>query len=280
MSQGTIARPEQGQAEVAFLRLLPEFEALSIDELQTVNVDAAASSQLVLGSLERLNSLRAELQRLPHFSVEQFDKLEPLAWSLAHAQTLYMSASRSGCPAGLVAEGERLRSRLVSELRVLANRGLLDGSRLRNITLRRGYLQLSNDLGILSRVLTDCWPEIEGRCAVPRDDVQRAAYLREHFVRALSRREQRPENMALAAELRQRVFTLLYRAYDATRRGVVYVRWEQRDWDAYAPSLFVGHGGSRRVKPTEPSEAPLATSPEPSPALPAAESFAPSDNQI
>ena len=59
----------------------------------------------------------------------------------------------------------------------------------------------------------------------------------------------------VANEQRQRNFSLLAHAYDQVRRGLQYLRWNEADWDAIAPSLHRGRGGSRRQAQPQPASA-------------------------
>ena len=77
-----------------------------------------------------------------------------------------------------------------------------------------------------------------------------------------------------AAERRLRAFALFMRAYDACRRAIAYLRWDEDDADTIAPSLFKGRGGRRPSEPgadgaPEPARAPVRAEDEGAPAQPA-----------
>ena len=74
--------------------------------------------------------------------------------------------------------------------------------------------------------------------------------------------------VAAAAQARQRTYTLLAKAYNQVRRAVCFLRRDEGDADAVAPSLYAGRGGRKKVQ----SE--LAADAAPSAAFPAASAAA------
>jgi len=249
MTEGnTMAGGAQVLAEEAFVRLTPEMAAVPEGKLLPLNVDVEAVTAIVLGALPRISALRGQLlETYAVFDVERFDRLELYPWCLQHAQTLYLSASRKAeCSAEVVDAGIQLRRRLRKEARMLAERGWIDGTRLAKLSRGKGYLDLSTDLGILLKVLQDAWPQLEGRCPVPAEDLATAADLTSVFVRAASRLQKTPEEVASAQEWRRRAFTILHRAYNRIRLAVLYLRVDHGDGERIAPPLFPERNRRRR----------------------------------
>jgi len=254
-------------AEQAFDQLMPEMAALNEEKLLPINVDIESVTALMLSSLPGILKLREELlDTFKRFDIERFDRLELYPWCLQHAQTLYLSASRRAeCSDEVIEAGSKLRRRLKTEVRVLAERGLIDGTRIQKLSGTKGYQNLSTDLGILVTVLQDAWPRIEGKCAVPAHELAMAAELTSVFVRAASRLEKPPEDVVSAKNWRKRAFTNLHRVYNRVRLAVLYTRLDHGDGETIAPSLFTHRArrsrGSETVKPTDRAEL-LTTSQE------------------
>jgi hypothetical protein len=51
-----------------------------------------------------------------------------------------------------------------------------------------------------------------------------------------------PVQVSVATSERQRAFTLLVKTYDGVRRALTYLRWEMKDVEKFAPSLWTGRG--------------------------------------
>jgi len=245
-------------AEQAFKQLMPEMAALKGNKLLPVNVDIESVTALVLSSLPAIRNLREELlATFRKFDIERFDRLELYPWCLQHAQTAYLSASRKvECSEEVIDAGTKLRRRLSNEARVLAERGLIDRTRIQHLSRTKGYHNLSTDLAILATVLQDAWPKIEGKCAVPTQDLATAAELSGVFVRAASRLEKPPEDVVVANDWRKRAFTNLHRVYNRVRLAVLYTRDEDGDGDKIAPSLFTTRGRRSRANPSNSGESP------------------------
>ena len=256
---------QQGLAPAAYSRLEPELEALREDELVDVNVDDANAVTIVLRCLPRILALRSRFEEtFKLFDLGRLELLESHVWCLRHAQTRYLSASRSvGCPKRVLAEGEELRARLREQAQLLAKHGLVDATRLVHVRQQKGYRNLATELEILVNVLRDAWSLISGKCNITVAELGRAAQLADEFLLAASRTEKRSESVANAMAVRQRAYTLFWRNYDVIRAAVHYVRWTNGDANEIAPSVFALR---KRRKPalaltTSTSDAP-ATPPE------------------
>jgi len=245
--------PQPGLGEQAFARLKPELEALPKKALKRVNLDVETVTSIVVSSASRLAPVRPQLEEtFKKFNFDRFDRLEDYGWCLQYTHTLCLTTGRpSVCSEELLEEGAQLRRLLTMDAEVLAARGLIPGSRLRNLSHTQGYLNLSADLQILAIVLESEWPRIEGKCSAPLADVRRANALAHEFLRVASRMKKTPEEIATAKEWRRRAFTLCCEAYNDVRLGVLYVRAKTRDAEAFAPTLFKGQSRRRRKKSAE-----------------------------
>jgi len=251
MTQGrTEASLQRGHGEGAYKELLPELDALDEGELLELNADVQAVVATVLGSLPRVLSLRPVLEDVFRaFDFEQFTRLRKLAWCLRHTHTLYLGMSRvKECSPEVLSEGSALRRSLLEDARTLVRRGIVDEARLGNLVRRKGYRNLATDLDILVNVFRDNWERIEGKYAIPANEIRRAAELGELLVYAGSRRVKQPQAVARAADRRSRAFTLFIREYDDVRATVLYLRRKKGDGEEITPPLYIGRPRGSKAK--------------------------------
>ena len=260
--------------DVAFNELLPELEALPADKLLMIQVDVKAAVTTVLGALPEIRALVAKLTKVPpELDPAGLDKLEKCAYALNWVQGDYASASApTNELVALVTEGIALRDTLVADVQALARRGFIDAGRLTQIQTGTGHRQLAGDLTILSNILSDSWDKIQGKCAIDAKDSGQALRLAQRIMQAVGVREQAPAVPTSATDIRLRVFTLFANRYDEVRKGVAYVRWEKKDADDIAPSLYAGRARRRVTSDAPEQPAPPVTTP---PAAPAGNGTAP-----
>lgn len=256
-----------------FQEVLPEAKALRPDEIVAYNVDADSAAGIAIGNYPEIEALLPDILAFsPTFDVNHVKKLPVRAKALTYINDVCVLARTpdDGLPA-LAEEGEQLRSRLRSDLGTLAKRGFVNPQDVEKITGLRGYKLLAADLRIITMLIRDNWAVIEGKCAIDRAEVDRAAQLASIITRLQVLREESPAVVAQSADLRARVFTLLDRSYDEVRRMVRAVRWHEGDYDEIAPSLRSNRkSGSSKRKDNESAEpsapAPAAPAPTTAPA--------------
>ena len=251
----------------AYEKRLAEIRAVPDSELVAVNIDVEVAVTTVLGTLPEVMALRDQMAKLPNFDMKDVDALEEYAEATGEANSRYVTATTP--PAELLkmdAQARALRETLHSDAIALANRGLIDKARLAPFTGNVGYRNVAFELLDWANLLRDCWETIQGKTALTAPEIQSAKLLAEKLIRAVGLKEQGPAIVAETAQIRQRAFTLMVKAYDQTRRGVAFLRWEEGDLDTIAPSLYAGRGG--RGKRPEP---PAPPAPEPTPPAPAPE---------
>jgi len=86
-----------------------------------------------------------------------------------------------------------------------------------------------------------------------------AETLSRSITQELDEREQALVIAAAAARTRQQAFTLAAGAYDAARRGVVYLRWLHGAEDEFAPSLYTGRDRRRTQDDADAGTTPVVT---------------------
>jgi len=262
--------------EEPFNELLPKFQALTEAEVEVVNLDIAAAVTTVLGVQPRVVALEDQMAKeLPAFDREVCSKLSVYALGLSHAHTLYMMASApQDSLQPLADEGAALHDTLLKDANALVQRKLIDGKQLRDLKGVVGYKNIAFDLQILAQTFRNAGESIAGKCATQPAEVLRAEQIAAMLLQAIGIKEQGAATVAAWVDMRNRAFTLFVNAYDQVRRAVGYLRWNQEDADAVAPSLYAGRGNGRNKPdaPVPPAPEPPAPAPSPVPPTQASES--------
>lgn len=253
----------QGQSAftAAFERRLGEIKAVREEDLLTVNLDVHGAVATVLGALPEILALRNEISKLPQVDVSVVDSLEDYAMAAGEANSRYATAiAPQEDILALNEEALKLRETLRSDATALAHRGLIDPARLTAFKGLIGYKNVAFELIDWANLIQDCWARIQGKTALTPEELAHAKSVGERLVRAAGLREQGPAVVVEAARIRQQAFTLLVKAYDEVRRGVVFLRWKERDADRIALSLYAGKVRAKRedneTPPQEPPQAP------------------------
>jgi hypothetical protein len=256
-----MARPDETSAntlgklptEAAYEAIFAEISALPDEEIAPLNIDVVAAVTTVLGVLPGLRALRPEIQEeLPRFDLRRFDKLEQYALALNHANALHRGALvPSGSIAQLGNELAGIRDRVLADAVSLANHGLIDGERLKEVRTAVGYRPVATDVFTLVALFKEHWASVENKTPVTLAQLHDAGNRAVELLAAVGLKDQAPVTASEAAQTRQKAFTLFVRAYDDARRAVAYLRPDD-DGDEIAPSLYAGRGGRRRsdVAPT------------------------------
>lgn len=260
-SNAVLAVSDEQVARQTYASVEPEMKALPPEEVKQINLDIPAMLATVFGVLPKVQPYREAIAGLAGgISVEQFDKLEPYAVAMSQANSYHTMATQT--PDDLEsahAEGVTLRNTLYTDATVQVRRGIFSETILTNLKGINGYKNLASDLQDLSSVYFKNWSKLAGNTSVKQEEIDRASQLATHIFRVVGMREQAPARAAETADLRARAFTLLTDTYDAIRRGIIYLRWNEGDADEIAPSLFAGRSNGRK----KPTATPNATTAKP-----------------
>jgi hypothetical protein len=233
----------------AYERALPDMAAVPESELLTINLDIPSAVATALGACRALAPLREQVMGLHDFDLTHFDKLETYALALWQAHSSYVAASTPVSPIPeLAGRAAAAREQLLSDTGALAKRGLVDGARLEELRGAVGYKNVAVDIGLLVTLLRARWSVISGKTALTSDELDAAEALADELITTLGQREQAPRVVATAANSRTRAFSLLVKTYDQVRRAINYLRWNERDLESIAPSLYAGRRGRIRRK--------------------------------
>lgn len=247
-----------------YQRHLAEFQALTLGEVGTPNLDIASVVTTVLGAVPEILAFSPQISdQLPRFDLSRVRNLASYARALSHANTLYLLATQ---PADslepLLEEGTRLRDTLLADANALIQRGLLNGNRLKELRGYAGHKNLAVDLQLLTTLFRESFAQIEGRCGITRAELDRAEILADQVLQTVGLREQGTALIAASTDVRARAFTTLLGVYDEARRAISYLRWREDDVDTIAPSLYAGRGTGRKKAASDikdPPKPPTAT---------------------
>lgn len=152
----------------------------------------------------------------------------------------------------------------MTELDSLANRGVLEAALLAPARPVQGYEETIQSTKVAVYVARQNWAAIEGKTQLTKAMLDEAVAAAERLERAIIDRDH-GVTRAPAIETRTRALSLLLTEYDEVRRIATYFRSHQRDYDAFAPSVFAGR--TRRSASDEPEggDAPVTPPVTPSP---------------
>lgn len=228
-----------------------ELLAMDPDVLVPLNVDVVASATTVLGVVQNVRLYRPALvAKCGEEAVRRIDRLELLAHAALQAHADFRGADATVQLGPLSKELTKIRDVLVAEARSLILRGLLDDTRLRELTGTKGHKNLYVDALQLVAVFRTAWADVDGKCGVTSAYLLEAENLAVRLGNAIGEND-RPCASA-AADLRHRAFSLLSHTYEEARRQITYLRWFEGDYDRIAPSFFSTRaaGGRRRRRST------------------------------
>ena len=249
-------QPPRLRYQEAFQEVWPEAAALEQSELLSVNISVTTAVTLAFGALPQVMVLRDAASSLGPLDLKHFDRLECYALAVMHTQGEYGAAARP--PDTLRALSDfavPLRDMLYSDATALSNRGLVSSEPLKRFKTGPGYKKLVMDLVGLSALLRRDWDRISSNSAVTMAELHRAEELSVELASAIGARKQVPAQLEVAAQQRQRVFTLFVRAYDQVRRAITFLRWQEGDVESIAPSLYSGRNNAHRKRTPSTSSA-------------------------
>ena len=217
-------------------------EALALDgeALRQITVDIPTAAIIVRGALPALRSLRPDVAAaFREVDLGQYDQIELYTRALTQANGEYLATSRgvAEVPA-LTEELKEIRTTLLTDMRTAVRRKLIDRSHLDRMQGAKGAKNTATDVITLCALVRKQWPALEGRTAVVLSEIDRAEQLAEELQSALALAQNADGGVAAAADLRQRVYTLFFNAYDEARRAMSFLRWHEGDANELAPSLM------------------------------------------
>jgi len=267
-----VTPPTQQEASEAFHRIEHELASIPAHEVVRITTDVGKGVAIGLGAAPRILEYRAVIVReLPGFPIATLDKLPDYALGAFYAHAAAAPAPVDASLSSLMDEASTLRERMLVSANAMVHFGVLDAARVAGIRSGSGQIDTAKDLVACAAMFKESWPSLEGKQPVTREEVERAGKLGTELMLVLGPKAVRaqvgePAAVAADADRRARAFTLFVNAYEACRRAIAYLRWNEGDADLIAPSLFVRR---RRPAPAQGGEADPGAAPPP-PAPPAA----------
>ena len=230
-------------------------EALALDggALRQITVDIPTAAITVRGALPALQRLRPDVAAaLREVDLGQYDQIELYTRALTQANGEYLATSRGVAEVPALTEAlKEIRTTLLTDMRTAVRRRLIDRSHLDRMQGAKGAKNTATDVITLCALVRRAWPALVGRTGVVLSEIDRAEQLAEELQSALALAENADSGVAAAADLRQRVYTLFFNAYDEARRAISFLRWHEGDANAIAPSLMALR--TKKERPAKPA---------------------------
>ena len=236
---------DEANADEAYELVLPEAMAMAREATVPINVDVMGAVFTTMGVARKLPGFEAELKTLTQFPSAILAKFPQYILATYSAQTRYTFATTppEQLPE-LMEKGTKWREVLGAEARSLVARGFLNGELLKELTGTHGFRNVAVDLAGYARIYKSAWADIQAHSGLKEADILEVEKLALKLTGAVAKKEQSPEQVAAATDVRARIFTLLVNAYDEIRRAMQFLRWHEGDADVIAPSLYAGRPNS------------------------------------
>jgi hypothetical protein len=233
----------------AYERHLPEMKALPAEQVLVPNVDIASVTALVFGVLPNLAPFREAFRELKEVRVDAIDRVEGLFLALWQAESDFQAVYEPpSAVAGIAAEASLLREKLVAVVDALVAFDLAPRSAVPDRKGGKSYEYLAREVDALASLLRASRHHTDARTPPPLGMLDDAGPISERILAVVGQLEHTQAAAAETTQIRNRAFTLAFRDYDEIRRGVSYLRWNERDADTLVPRLPTtrhrGHGKS------------------------------------
>lgn len=232
---------DRNKLHAAFITLQDRIATVDREDPVATGVDTLTAARTIFGALPEIMTHRAAAARLPDFDTRAFDELETATKAAMFTQYEYEMLSRPPEPIhDLLEKGRKLLDTLIVGARALVHRGLLDAGFEAELSRGSGHAQLSSDVSRMARLFEREWPKLQNKTAITEAEWQEALELGEQLFLAVATREKQSNAREEMGVLRQQAKVNMILGYDAVRRGIEYLRWNQGDAAKIVPSLFAG----------------------------------------
>ena len=229
--------------------LRAELTAMPESEIERRTTLDASSAALIAGATaKKVERFRAEL--IATFGPQAGELLDQLPVVALATRQADIELSMSVPPEDLTEPYAQVRAAhqlLLVDAEALALRGHIDPKRLGPARHVQGYLATVDSVERLVSLLREDWDKLAPHTPLTAADLDRAVVLAKSLSAAVAARDN-GVHRAPALETRIRVLSRLMRLYDALRRMMTYLRWEQDDVDQLAPSLWASRGRRGRSR--------------------------------
>lgn len=259
--------------EVAFKRRFAEFQQLTPKEIIRVNLDVPRAIARGYGALPIIRANRHALESaLVDFDFPLVDALEDYTLALHHAHTEWLvRAEPQVLTQEMLLEGRALRQVMLTDLKALANHGLVNPEKWRELKRDIGHVNLATDLSMLATVLDKCRGAGPVALLTTVARTQDARALSKTILLSVGRGRRRDAEWIAVNEQRDRVFTLFVRSYREARAGILFVKRGDNHIERQLPSLWPGRPRRRGERASAGADEAMARETEESASLESAE---------
>ncbi len=244
-----VLTPEQVASLDALNDLRAELRAMPEREIERRTTLDPSSSALVAGATaKKVEPFRAELiATFGPQAGEVLDQLPVVALATRQADIELTTSTPANDLTELFEQVRAMQQLLLTDADALALRGHLDPKRLEPARNVQGYLATVDSVERLVSLLREDWDRLAPHTPLKVAELDRAVVLAKSLSAAVAARDN-GVHRAPAIETRIRVLSKLMRLYDALRRMMTYLRWEQDDVDQLVPSLWASRGRRTRSR--------------------------------
>jgi hypothetical protein len=235
------AAPPVTGSQADYDALLPAAQALSASAVVPFRANAQLAYHNVQIGVTSLLAKKAEAAALPGTDVAALSALpsQCLAVAFAVDQATQAEAGPSATLATQLAQGSLLRRKLFAAADALVEAGLFPAQPVAALHAGRGKIDTANDLVGLAALFQKNAATIKGKTAIVAADVTNAATIGSSLLTVLKptrAKKTRTGNAAQAADIRNRMWTIVLQGYDALWRAGAYL-YGPDALDAKVPAL-------------------------------------------
>ncbi len=225
-------------------------DAIPKAAVKTVNIDIEAIAWTVERRIARLAPFRAQIvTECPTADIRQFDDLPRHLLALIAAQRAHDVAK---APASVITDlGNQLTTDfglMMDDADLLSRRGFVPATKIDRLRARSGYTNLIWNVFDLVTIFRECWHAVEGKTALTLAALDKAEADADKLGAAWAASKEKNNSELPTFDDRARCFTLFLEDYDAVRRCLTYLRWNDKDVDQILPSLYAGRRSSSSDK--------------------------------
>jgi hypothetical protein len=250
-------------SETEYDQWLPAARAVAKGDIVPLRGDVALAYPNAARAAAALVAERTRIaNELPAIDVAAIGALPGLALATMYASSLVRAGSDGALRAKL-AEGHKLRARMLSAARALADAGVLAEKAVADIEHGHGSIDTAQDLIALAALFKKNATKIAGKHPVSDADVVKAATFGTELLTVLRpkrAKHEKPRDVTAATDTRDRMWTLLTQRWDTAWRAGAYL-FGPDEAHARVPSLQ-SHAKNvkHKTKPSAPpSPAPAAS---------------------
>ena len=212
-----------------------------------MRLSAASAAGIAEGALPRILTQRAAVAA--EFGAERASYIDGLTSLVNDTQDAYLGVTMvdaAGSVAALHTEVAACHALLLSDADGLVHRKLLHPKLVEPCRPTQGYLTTVSSTLLTVKLFRERWEQIKERAPTTKEDLNVAES------KALELRQRLNEgdlgaDRIVAMERRAHLLATLVRQYGEVRRMIGFVRYWHDDADSFAPSLWSGRRGKKRL---------------------------------